>query len=81
MTNTLEKSHPAFESLSLIFDRTLARCRKTLEKLFRVRAFEVIESVIEYWNTEKVLVLLSIRLHWSLTHGPTDCLKLWTNCL
>lgn len=62
MANTLEKSHPALESLSLIFDRTLARCRKTLEKLFRVRAFEVIESVIEYWNIEKVGVLQPIPL-------------------
>ncbi|KAI5120784.1 hypothetical protein M0805_002411 [Coniferiporia weirii] len=51
--NTPTESHPAFDTLEHIFIRTSARCRKVLEKLFRAHAFEVIESVIEYWSLDR----------------------------
>ena len=40
--------------MDLIFTRTSNRCRRVLERLYRVYAFEVIESVIEYWSIEQV---------------------------
>ncbi|KAH8110602.1 Dopey, N-terminal-domain-containing protein [Phellopilus nigrolimitatus] len=46
-------SHPAYETLAHIFTRTSSRCRKVFDKLYRVHAFEVIESVIEYWNVDQ----------------------------
>ncbi|KAL5535972.1 hypothetical protein ACEPAF_4066 [Sanghuangporus sanghuang] len=46
-------SHPASETLSLIFTQTFSRCRRALERLYRAHAFEVIESVIERWNIDQ----------------------------
>jgi hypothetical protein len=39
--------------LSLIFVKARTRCRKVLEHFFRLQSAEVLESVVECWNTEK----------------------------
>lgn len=41
------------ESLSIIYNRTRLRCRRTLENLFRVQSAEVFESIVECWNRDK----------------------------
>ncbi|KAG6879370.1 hypothetical protein C0992_003190 [Termitomyces sp. T32_za158] len=38
------------DSLSLIYSRTRVRCRRVLEHLFRVKAVEVFESVVDCWS-------------------------------
>lgn len=48
------EGHPAFETLTYYFAKTSNRCRKVLERLYKSHAFEVIESLIEYWNIDKV---------------------------
>ncbi|KAJ3572176.1 hypothetical protein NP233_g3254 [Leucocoprinus birnbaumii] len=41
------------ESLSMIYNRTRLRCRRSLEHLFRVQSAEVFESIVECWNRDK----------------------------
>ncbi|THH09322.1 hypothetical protein EW145_g2101 [Phellinidium pouzarii] len=53
VAKTPAESHPAFETLVHIFNRTSSRCRKVFEKFFRAHAFEVIESVIECWDADQ----------------------------
>lgn len=38
--------------LSLICAKTRTRCRRVLEHFFRLQSAEVLESVVECWNTE-----------------------------
>ncbi|KAF9786711.1 Dopey, N-terminal-domain-containing protein [Thelephora terrestris] len=40
------------DSLSYIYNRTRARCRRVLEHLFRERSTEVLESIIDCWSGE-----------------------------
>ncbi|KAF9270860.1 hypothetical protein L218DRAFT_952937 [Marasmius fiardii PR-910] len=40
------------DSLSLIYNRTRLRCRRALEHIFRAQSGEVLESIIQCWNTE-----------------------------
>lgn len=47
-------SHPAHETLAQVFARVFQRCQRVLERLYRAHAFEVIESVIEYWESQQV---------------------------
>ncbi len=37
------------ESITLIYSRSRARCRRVLEHLFRAYSLEVLESIIECW--------------------------------
>ncbi|TFK26748.1 hypothetical protein FA15DRAFT_255211 [Coprinopsis marcescibilis] len=46
---------PREESLSLIYNRSRARCRRALEHLFRVQSTEVFESIIDCWSKESKL--------------------------
>lgn len=46
---------PREESLSLIYNRTRARCRRALEHLFRVQPMEVFESIIDWWNKDTLM--------------------------
>jgi hypothetical protein len=39
--------------LSLICAKTRTRCRRVLEHFFRLHSAEVLESIVECWNTEK----------------------------
>lgn len=49
----LPASTPRHEMLSLICVKARTRCRKVLEHFFRLQSAEVLESIIECWNTEK----------------------------
>ncbi|KAG2350958.1 hypothetical protein BDR05DRAFT_955104 [Suillus weaverae] len=46
---------PEADSLSMIYNRTHARCRRVLEHLFRAHPTEVLESVIECWDHDALL--------------------------
>ncbi|KAG1868238.1 Dopey, N-terminal-domain-containing protein [Suillus subalutaceus] len=46
---------PEADSLSMIYNRTHARCRRVLEHLFRAHPTEVLESVIECWDRDALL--------------------------
>ncbi|KAG2138725.1 Dopey, N-terminal-domain-containing protein [Suillus bovinus] len=46
---------PEADSLSMIYNRTHARCRRVLEHLFRAYPTEVLESVIECWDHDALL--------------------------
>jgi hypothetical protein len=46
---------PEADSLSMIYSRTHARCRRVLEHLFRAHPTEVLESVIECWDHDALL--------------------------
>lgn len=46
---------PEADSLSMIYSRTHARCRRVLEHLFRAHPTEVLESVIECWDHDASL--------------------------
>ena len=61
VSSTVEESHPAYESLQHIFARTSSRCRKVLERLYRAHAFEVIESVIDYWHIDQVCLTTAFK--------------------
>ena len=39
-------------SLSLVFNRCRARCRRALERLIRVHPIEVLESIVDCWDRE-----------------------------
>ena len=39
--------------LSLICVKARTRCRKVFEHFFRLQSAEVLESIVECWNTEK----------------------------
>lgn len=41
--------------LSLICTKTRTRCRRVLEHLFRLHSAEVLESIVECWNAEKLV--------------------------
>lgn len=53
------ETHPAYDTLALIFSRTNNRCRKAFEKLFHAHSFEVTESVIECWSIDQVYYIFS----------------------
>ncbi|EJD54553.1 hypothetical protein AURDEDRAFT_156337 [Auricularia subglabra TFB-10046 SS5] len=38
------------DSLSLTCSRTLSRCKRVLERLFRAQSLEVLEAAVEYWS-------------------------------
>lgn len=54
---------PREESLSLIYTRTRARCRRALEHLFRVQPMEVFESIIDWWNKDTLVRLIHPTSH------------------
>ncbi|KAG8967964.1 hypothetical protein FRC03_008985 [Tulasnella sp. 419] len=54
---TSEESTVIKESLSLIFTRVKARCRKVLENLFRSYSIEVLETIIASWESDEVMIL------------------------
>jgi len=41
--------------LSLICAKTRTRCRRVLEHFFRLHSAEVLESIVESWNAEKLV--------------------------
>ena len=51
----LPTSTPKHEMLSLICSKTRTRCRRVFEHFFRLQSAEVLESVVECWNTEKLV--------------------------
>ncbi|KIJ53578.1 hypothetical protein M422DRAFT_73885 [Sphaerobolus stellatus SS14] len=48
------------DSLKQIFNRARSRGRKVLERLFRAQSTEVIESIIECWNTATMVTAFTI---------------------
>ncbi|KAF8273824.1 Dopey, N-terminal-domain-containing protein [Lactarius quietus] len=56
----LRPSTPKYEMLSLVCTKTRTRCRRVFEHLFRLQPAEVLESIIECWNTEKSATSLSV---------------------
>ena len=49
----LRPSTPKYEMLSLVCTKTRTRCRRVLEHFFRLQPAEVLESIIDCWNTER----------------------------
>lgn len=56
----LQLSTPKYEMLSLICTKTRTRCGRVFEHLFRLQPAEVLESIIDCWNTEKSAASLSV---------------------
>ncbi|KAL4070521.1 Dopey, N-terminal-domain-containing protein [Scleroderma citrinum] len=52
---TPNPTRPEDETLSMIYNRTRARCRRALEHLFRVHPNEVLESLIICWERDLTL--------------------------
>jgi len=46
----------------MIFNRIRLRCRRILERLFRVHSAEVFESVVERWNRDKSVGMHAVQI-------------------
>ncbi|KAH8991959.1 Dopey, N-terminal-domain-containing protein [Lactarius akahatsu] len=56
----LRSSTPKYEMLSLVCTKTRTRCRRVFEHLFRLQPAEVLESIIDCWNSERSATSLSV---------------------
>lgn len=56
----LRPSSPKYEMLTLTCTKTRTRCRRVFEHLFRLQPAEVLESIIDCWNTERSATSLSV---------------------
>jgi hypothetical protein len=43
------------DSLSYMYNKTRARCRRVLEHIFHAHSVEVLESIIDCWNTNTLV--------------------------
>ncbi|KAH8998778.1 Dopey, N-terminal-domain-containing protein [Lactarius hatsudake] len=59
----LRSSTPKYEMLSLVCTKTRTRCRRVFEHLFRLQPAEVLESIIDCWNSERSATSLSASAH------------------
>jgi hypothetical protein len=42
---------PATTAIEAVLDKTRARCRRVLEKLFKIEPLEVLDSIVAHWVT------------------------------
>ncbi|KAG8769969.1 hypothetical protein FRC12_004614 [Ceratobasidium sp. 428] len=59
--NPSSPPHAMDESISLTYARARLRCRKVLERIFRVHSAEVLEIIVEYWNKGDESAVTTVR--------------------
>ncbi|KAG9123031.1 hypothetical protein FRC07_000333 [Ceratobasidium sp. 392] len=59
--NPSSPPHAMDESISLTYARSRLRCRKVLERIFRVHSAEVLEIIIECWDKGEDSIVATMR--------------------
>ncbi|KAG8740013.1 hypothetical protein FRC10_004853 [Ceratobasidium sp. 414] len=59
--NPSSPPHAMDESISLTYGRARLRCRKVLERIFRVHSAEVLEIIVEYWDKGEDSAAMTVR--------------------